>query len=334
MEAAWSNMQFAPSYQQAASYANLRLNLVSNTGGAGSSSSSNDVATYASHARSHSLDSLEPPTKRTRQNWYPSEEARLEARKAQKDRRREQNRNAQRRLRDRKEEHIFNLEGEVSRLRKQHEQQRVVESDLEHMLRRLVKERDELQRRLSISDSISSPSTTTVYAGRARSSSAHAFLPSLKMEPSDNTTLRSGLSGYQRSAVLDDVICESPDGEADSDQETTGYPLSAMPFAQAAYGRMRSLSLHMPKPPMLGQSVTDIWSPSALPNVSLHLDRRAVRASDSPRDSEPLSAHSSASRSTNSSMSIATTPPSSAQSNNVTALESVMLTHPARWDGN
>ena len=40
---------------------------------------------------------------------YPSEEARQAAKMLQKARRREQNRNAQRRLRDRKEEHIFKV---------------------------------------------------------------------------------------------------------------------------------------------------------------------------------------------------------------------------------
>lgn len=321
MDAAWSNMQFTAGFQQASQYApNLRLNL------GGPAGSSNDVAAYASHARSHSLDSLQPPAKRTRQNWYPSEEARLEAKKAQKARRREQNRNAQRRLRDRKEEHIFNLEGEVSRLRKQHEHQQAVESDLEDMLRRLVTERDELQRRLSLADP-TAPSSA-VFAGRARSSSAHAFLPSLKSESFDGTAPR--FSEYQRSAVLDDVICESPDEDADSDQDGSGYPLSALPFAQAADGRIRSLSLHMPKPMMAGHISMDTWGSSA---HVLHVDRHP-RASDSPRDSEPLSAQSSASGSTNSSMSIATSPPSSAKSHNPAALANVMLTHPARWDGN
>lgn len=320
-------MHFATSLQQMSQYApNLRLNL----GGTAARGSSHDAAVYASHARSHSLDSLQPPTKRTRQNWYPSEEARLEAKKAQKARRREQNRNAQRRLRDRKEEHIFNLEGEVSRLRKQNEQQLAVESDLEDMLRRLVTERDELQRRLSLADP-TAPSSTA-YAGRARSSSAHAFLPSLKSESFDDATSRSGFSEYQRSAVLDDVICESPDEDADSNQDGSSYPLSALPFAQAADGRIRSLSLHMPKPMMAGHISMDTWGPSAVPQM-LHLDRHP-RASDSPRDSEPLSAQSSASGSTNSSMSIATSPPSSAKSNNPAALANVMLTHPARWDGN
>lgn len=47
--------------------------------------------------------------KRTRQRVYPSEEAKQAAKMLQKARRREQNRNAQRRLRDRKEEHIFKV---------------------------------------------------------------------------------------------------------------------------------------------------------------------------------------------------------------------------------
>lgn len=65
------------------------------------------------HMRAHSLDGLYtsqlPAKKRTRQKMYPSEEARQAAKMLQKARRREQNRNAQRRLRDRKEEHIFKV---------------------------------------------------------------------------------------------------------------------------------------------------------------------------------------------------------------------------------
>lgn len=64
-------------------------------------------------AMSHHLDGLYtselPAKKRTRTKMYPSEEARQAAKLVQKARRREQNRNAQRRLRDRKEEHIFKV---------------------------------------------------------------------------------------------------------------------------------------------------------------------------------------------------------------------------------
>ena len=52
---------------------------------------------------------MDETKKRTRQRVYPSEEAKQAAKMLQKARRREQNRNAQRRLRDRKEEHIFKV---------------------------------------------------------------------------------------------------------------------------------------------------------------------------------------------------------------------------------
>lgn len=66
------------------------------------------------HMRAHSLEGLYtsqqlPAKKRTRSKMYPSEQARQAAKLIQKARRREQNRNAQRRLRDRKEEHIFKV---------------------------------------------------------------------------------------------------------------------------------------------------------------------------------------------------------------------------------
>uniref|UniRef100_V5GQI9 BZIP domain-containing protein n=2 Tax=Kalmanozyma brasiliensis (strain GHG001) TaxID=1365824 RepID=V5GQI9_KALBG len=89
-----------------------------------------------------------PPKKRTRSKLYPSEEARMAAKMVQKAKRREQNRNAQRRLRDRKEEHIFTLEGEVSGLRRELEEERAAREGLEEMVRRLVGERDELRRRV------------------------------------------------------------------------------------------------------------------------------------------------------------------------------------------
>lgn len=84
------------------------------------------------------------PKKGSRSKLYPSEEARVAAKLVQKAKRREQNRNAQRRLRDRKEEHIFKLEGEVAELRRDAEERR----GLEEMVRRLVEERDDLRRRL------------------------------------------------------------------------------------------------------------------------------------------------------------------------------------------
>ncbi|ETS61376.1 hypothetical protein PaG_04403 [Moesziomyces aphidis] len=86
--------------------------------------------------------------KRTRQRVYPSEEAKQAAKMLQKARRREQNRNAQRRLRDRKEEHIFKLEAEVAQLRRQGEQQRAEMQGLEEMIRRLMEQRSELRHRL------------------------------------------------------------------------------------------------------------------------------------------------------------------------------------------
>lgn len=68
----------------------------------------------AAHMRMHSLEtgfytSYLPVKRRTRQKTFSSEEARQAAKMLQKAKRREQNRNAQRRLRDRKEEHIFKV---------------------------------------------------------------------------------------------------------------------------------------------------------------------------------------------------------------------------------
>ncbi len=66
-----------------------------------------DAYTARDDIRPHMDESL--VKKRTRQRVYPSEEAKQAAKMLQKARRREQNRNAQRRLRDRKEEHIFKV---------------------------------------------------------------------------------------------------------------------------------------------------------------------------------------------------------------------------------
>ncbi|KAJ1023735.1 hypothetical protein NDA18_004718 [Ustilago nuda] len=103
--------------------------------------------------QSHSMEGLYtsqqlPVKKRTRSKMYPSEEARQAAKMVQEARRREQNRNAQRRIRDRKEQHIFKLQGEVSALRRQGEEFRTEVSGLEEMIRRLLDQKSELVRKL------------------------------------------------------------------------------------------------------------------------------------------------------------------------------------------
>ncbi|KAJ1575177.1 hypothetical protein NDA11_002116 [Ustilago hordei] len=103
--------------------------------------------------QSHSMEGLYtsqqlPVKKRTRSKMYPSEEARQAAKMVQEARRREQNRNAQRRIRDRKEQHIFKLQGEVSALRRQGEEFRTEVSGLEEMIRRLFDQKSELVRKL------------------------------------------------------------------------------------------------------------------------------------------------------------------------------------------
>ncbi|KAN0064249.1 hypothetical protein ACQY0O_003416 [Thecaphora frezii] len=86
--------------------------------------------------------------KRPRNSYYPNEEARLAAKEAQKAKRREQNRIAQRRLRDRKEEYIQKLEEQTSSLQTQLNSRTSSEAALEHCLRRLIIEREELFYRL------------------------------------------------------------------------------------------------------------------------------------------------------------------------------------------
>ncbi|CDW98247.1 hypothetical protein [Sporisorium scitamineum] len=103
-------------------------------------------STQTLDADSYSYASLSPRKRHT--SKYVDEEARQAAKMVQKARRREQNRNAQRRLGDREEEHIFKLEGEVAALRRQSERDRSEKQDLEEMIRRLLDQREDMQRRL------------------------------------------------------------------------------------------------------------------------------------------------------------------------------------------
>ncbi|CBQ69527.1 conserved hypothetical protein [Sporisorium reilianum SRZ2] len=113
--------------------------------------------------------------KRTRTSKYVDDEARQAAKTIQKARRREQNRNAQRRLRDRKEEHIFKLEGEVASLRRQGERDRSEKRDLEEMIRRLMDQRDDMQRRLDALGAASSHSGREEYSTSNSVRSAAAY---------------------------------------------------------------------------------------------------------------------------------------------------------------
>jgi len=88
--------------------------------------------------------------RRGRSKMNAIDQAQQAAKLEQKSRRREQNRNAQRRLRDRKEDHVFKLEGEVAQLRQQDEQRCSKMRDLEEMIRRLLGERQDLQTRLEL----------------------------------------------------------------------------------------------------------------------------------------------------------------------------------------
>nr|CDI55626.1 uncharacterized protein BN887_04036 [Melanopsichium pennsylvanicum 4] len=105
---------------------------------------------------------------RTQQKMYPEAETRQAARMLQKARRREQNRDAQRRLRDRKEEYVFKLEGEIAQLRRQAEASRWDVHNLEEMIRRLMDQCSGMQRKLeSLGVPVTAFTTTTTSTNAA-----------------------------------------------------------------------------------------------------------------------------------------------------------------------
>ncbi|GAC94629.1 hypothetical protein PHSY_002202 [Pseudozyma hubeiensis SY62] len=187
--------------------------------------------------------------RRGRSKMYASEEARQAAKQAQKARRREQNRDAQRRLRDRKEEHIFKLEGELAQLRRENDEVR----GLQEMIRKLLDERQDLHRRLGIQQE----------EGKIGRDNALGLVDDLIMGRGDAPGLRDsanssrshsasdqdGKDASSRSSSATGASVSTPRSptmmlHAPYATESAKDSLSSAPFLQ---GRMQTPSLHLPR---------------------------------------------------------------------------------------
>ncbi|KAJ1021146.1 hypothetical protein NDA16_003932 [Ustilago loliicola] len=224
------------------------------------------------HMRAHSLEELYtsqqlPVKKRARSKMYPSEEARQAAKLIQRARRREQNRNAQRRLRDRKEEHIFKLEGEVAQLRRQGEEFRTEVQGLEEMIRRLLDQKSELVRKLE-------GMGVTVDAEMGR-------LPPLLSDPS-RPSLRKSTDSFPSSNALGLSSSDSSDQEMKEPTPSSGV-VSPLQSSTSSSDSSSTTSVATPRSPsFLSPTGESNRSRSSVPTYhSLAMPRSpAVKGSD------------------------------------------------------
>ncbi|KAJ9475676.1 BZIP domain-containing protein [Pseudozyma hubeiensis] len=192
--------------------------------------------------------------RRGRSKSYASEEARQAAKQAQKARRREQNRDAQRRLRDRKEEHIFKLEGELAQLRQETDRHRSEVQGLEEMIRRLLAERQDLHRRLGVQQEQGKIGRNNALGLvddliLAREGDASGSRDSANSSRSNSASDEGGKDGSSRSSSATSASVSTPRSPPITLHNSYATysaknSLSSAPFTQ---GRMKTPSLHLPK---------------------------------------------------------------------------------------